>query len=62
MPKEDAEVLPLVEQIVAKLFEGLAQNSTFNAETTGRLRDLVKSGDLTKYEQVISALSVEGGK
>jgi len=62
MPKEDTESLPLVEQIVAQVFEGLAQNSAFNAETIGRLRELVKSGDLAKYEQIISALSVKGGK
>ena len=61
MSPQDAGSLPLVDQIVAQALESLAQYSAFDPETIARLRELAKSGDLAKYEQVVSALGTEGG-
>ncbi len=62
VPQEDAGRHTLVDIIVAQVFEALAQHNAFDAKTIARLHNLAKSGGLAKYEQVVSALSTEGGK
>ena len=55
--QQDTGSSPLVEQIVALMLEALTQHNEFDAETIARLHDLAKSGDMAKFERVVSALS-----
>jgi len=54
--QNEVEDLPLVKQIINQALERLAGNSAFDAETLTRLQELARSGGLSKYAQVISAL------
>ena len=58
-PNADAESLSLVGQIVAQVLQALAQHDAFDADTLTRLHELAKSGNLSKYERIISALSTQ---
>lgn len=62
MSLQDAGSHPLVDRIIAQALEALAQHIAFDVETIEHLRELAKSGDLAKYEQVVSALGTKGGK
>ena len=62
MSRQNAVSLPLVEQIVGRWLEGLAQHNAFDAETLARLRALAESGGLANYQRVVSALGAEQGK
>ena len=58
----DAESLSLVEQIVAQALQALTQHDAFDDDTLSRLHELAKSGNLSKYERIISALSTQEEK
>lgn len=62
MSQEDTASPALAEQIVAQALEVLVQHNQFDAETIARLRELAKSGGLTEWERVVSALGAEEGK
>jgi hypothetical protein len=58
----DAENPSLVGQIVAQTLQALAPHDVFDADTLVRLNELAKSGNLSKYERIISALSAQEEK
>jgi len=58
----NAEGVSFVGQIVAQALQGLAQHDAFDADALARLRALAKSGNLVKYELVVSVLSTEEEK
>ena len=60
MPDEE-QSSHFLEQITESTLQALSENDSFDEETLARLRVLVASSDLTKYERVVGALSSGDG-
>ena len=55
MPGEE-QSSQFLEQIIESTLGALSENDAFDEETLSRLRELVASSDLTKYERIVEAL------
>ena len=55
MPDEE-QSSQFLEQIIEATLEALSENAAFDEETLARLRGVVASADLTKYERIVEAL------
>ena len=60
MPDEE-QSSHFLEHIIESTLQALSENDSFDEETLARLRVLVASSDLTKYERVVEALSSGDG-
>ena len=58
MGKENAIEKPLVEQILNEMFAIIEVREEFDTPTIDKLKQLVKSGDLTKAKQVGKAIKL----
>lgn len=56
MPEESTLREPLIREVVAALFDSLANREDFDVATVTRLKRLAESGGLTQPDQVTLAL------
>ena len=61
MMTDEGNVSSFIDQIVQQTLDLVSKHSEFDESTLERIRQLFRSGDVTKYQRVVEALSTNEG-